>query len=113
MADLGSFCVEWLHQGAGLCVLCENETGTWHKVDPVGPVCDRCMIDRERGLGALMMTANILRELAEEPTEDRAAYDRVMVGMTTYASRYSKSEDWPIRRFNFLQLLDQLTQPTN
>ena len=116
MVELGDFCIEWLHSGAGPCVLCEEETGTgpvgWHKADPVGPVCDRCMIDRERGLGALLMTANVMRELVEVPTEgDHSAYDQVVMAMMAYARRYNIVESaWPIRRFHFLEILEELDE---
>ena len=113
MADLGSFSVEWIDRNAGPCVFCNQDTGTgpvgWHKADPAGPVCDHCMIEAARGLGALMMTANVLRELAEEPIDDARSFQRVVIALRAYAGRYNRSESaWPIRRFHLLEMLDEL-----
>ncbi|MCP3962304.1 MAG: hypothetical protein GY719_31055 [bacterium] len=81
----------------------------WHKADPVGPLCDGCIVDKERGLGALLMTANVIRELSEMP-DDPASYDRQVIALITYARLYNKVESatWPIRRFRFREILDEL-----
>ena len=59
---MSDFSIVWPKQEKGPCVLCGDETGVgavgWrHQGDPVGPVCDGCMVDRERTLGALLMKA--------------------------------------------------------
>ena len=59
---MSDFSIVWLKEQKGPCVLCGDETGVgavgWrHQGDPVGPVCDRCMLDRERILGELLRRA--------------------------------------------------------
>ena len=58
---MSDFSIVWLKQEKGPCVLCGDETGVgavgWHQENPIGPVCDACMLDRERTLGALLMKA--------------------------------------------------------
>ena len=108
------FCIEWRSESAGPCVLCDSATGTgpvgWHKTDPIGPVCDTCMISAYRSLGAVLMTVNVIREIAATRVEDRSAQNRKVIGILTYASRYHKTESatWPFRGFGFLEALDEL-----
>ncbi len=56
---MGDFSIVWLKQQSGPCVLCGAEIGVgavgWrHEGDPVGPVCDACMLNREETLGDLL-----------------------------------------------------------
>lgn len=56
MSDLS---IVWLKESKGSCVFCGDETGVgavgWrHQGDPIGPVCDTCMLDREETLGGLL-----------------------------------------------------------
>ena len=50
--------IVWLKQPKGPCVLCGDETGVgavgYHHADPIGPVCDSCMLEQERVLGELL-----------------------------------------------------------
>ncbi len=61
MAAMSDVSIVWLKEKQGPCVLCGNQTGAglvgWHQGDPVGPVCDTCMVERERTLGALLRKA--------------------------------------------------------
>ncbi len=62
IAVMGDFSIVWLKQPKGPCVLCGAETGVgavgWrHQGDPVGPVCDSCMLGREETLGDLLRLA--------------------------------------------------------
>lgn len=61
MAAMSDFSVVWLKQLMGPCVLCGVKTGVgavgWHQADPIGPVCDTCMLERERTLGDLLRMA--------------------------------------------------------
>ncbi len=59
---MSDFSIVWLKQPRGPCVLCGAETGVgavgWrHQGDPIGPVCDSCMLKRERILGDLLRKA--------------------------------------------------------
>jgi hypothetical protein len=58
---MSDFSIVWLKEQKGPCVLCGGETcvgaAGWHQADPIGPVCDSCMLDRERILGALLRKA--------------------------------------------------------
>ncbi len=55
---MGDFSIVWLKQLKGLCVFCGDQTGVgvvgFHHADPIGPVCDSCMLERERILGELL-----------------------------------------------------------
>ena len=61
---MSDFAIVWLKQEKGPCVLCGDETGVgavgWHQSNPIGPVCDACMLDRERILGVLLMKARVV-----------------------------------------------------
>ena len=119
--SLNDFNVEWLEQEMGPCVLRRGETGIgpvgWHKGNPIGPVCDSCMIDQDRGLGAMLMTVNVVRELAaihidadSGPQDiDPSTEEHVVLAMLTYARRYHKAESaWPVRKFHFLEALAKM-----
>ena len=58
---MNDFAIVWLKQEKGPCVLCGAETGVgavgWHLVDPIGPVCVACMLDREEVLGRVLQKA--------------------------------------------------------
>ena len=59
---MSNYVIVWLNQPRGPCVLCGDETGVGavgrrHEGDPIGPVCDSCMLDRERLLGELLRKA--------------------------------------------------------
>ena len=58
---MSDFSIVWLEQVVGPCVLCGDDTGVgavgWHQADPIGAVCDSCMLDQERILGALLIKA--------------------------------------------------------
>ncbi len=60
-APRNEFAIVWLEQHEGPCVLCHGETGAgavgWHLMDPIGPVCDACMVDREEILGHFLRRA--------------------------------------------------------
>ena len=113
MAGLRDFSIEWIEREMGLCVLCSDETGVgpvgWHKGNPIGPVCDRCLGDAERGLGALMRTINLIREVAIDPSADPGAYDRAVCGLMTWAYLYHRTEAWPARQTGLLKQLEQST----
>ena len=57
----GGVSIVWLKDKKGPCVLCGGETDVgavgWHQRDPIGPVCDACMLEREGFLGALLRKA--------------------------------------------------------
>ncbi len=61
MVAMSDVSIVWLKEKQGPCVLCGVETGSglvgWNLGDPAGPVCDTCMIDQERSLGALLRKA--------------------------------------------------------
>lgn len=113
MAGLGNYSIEWFHKEMGLCVLCSDEVGYgpvgWHSGNPRGPVCDACMIAAERGLGAVLMAVNVLRELALVSTDGRQDHDRVVIAVMTFMRLYDRAEDWPARSFGFLEQLEQIT----
>lgn len=112
------YCIEWQSETDGPCVCCEGVTGTgpvgWHKTEPVGPVCDECMIRECRSLGAVLMTVNVIREISPTPGEGRADHDRKVVGLLTFATCYNMSESktWPFRRIGFLEALEETTDNT-
>lgn len=59
---MSDFSIVWLKEPKGPCVLCGAETGVgavgWrHQGEPIGPVCDSCMRDREETLGGLLRLA--------------------------------------------------------
>ena len=62
---MSDFSIVWAEASKGPCVLCGTETGVgavgWrHQGDPVGPVCDSCMLDREVVLGDLLKRTRAL-----------------------------------------------------
>lgn len=113
MGGLGDYCIEWFHKEMGLCVQCSSEVGWgpvgWHNGNPRGPVCDRCMIGAARGLGAVLMAANVLRELSQVSTDVRQDHDRVVIAIMTFMRLYDGAEDWPVRSCGFLEQLEQIT----
>ncbi len=58
---MSDYSIIWLKQLKGPCVFCGDETGVgavgYHLADPLGPVCDACMLERERALGILLRKA--------------------------------------------------------
>ncbi len=58
---MSDVCIAWFKEKQGPCVLCGDETVAglvgWNQGEPVGPVCDTCMVDQERILGALLRKA--------------------------------------------------------
>ncbi len=60
IAGMSDYCIVWLKEQKGSCVLCGGETGVgavgFHDADPIGPVCDSCMLEQERSLGDLLRT---------------------------------------------------------
>ena len=90
------FSIAWLDRPMGRCVLCSGEIGVgpvgWHEGNPIGPVCDECLIDAERGLGAVLRTVNLVRELAVDPATDAATFDRAATGLMTWAYLYHRTE---------------------
>ncbi len=55
---MSDFSIVWLKQRKGPCIFCGDQTGVgavgFHHGDPIGPVCDSCMLERERLLGELL-----------------------------------------------------------
>ncbi len=62
---MGDFAIVWLEQDKGPCVFCEDKTGVgavgWHQAEPVGTVCDACMLERENILGVELKKARAPR----------------------------------------------------
>ncbi len=58
---MSEYCIVWLKRKRGPCVLCGADTGVgavgWHQADPIGPVCTACMLEREKILGDVLITA--------------------------------------------------------
>ena len=106
---LSDFSIVWLDRPIGRCILCSGETGfgpvAWHRGQPIGPVCDECIADAERGLGAVLWTVNLVRELAVDPATDTASFDRAATGLVTWAYLYHRTEPWPVRPTALLEQL--------
>ena len=98
---LGDFCIRWVDQEVGPCVLCGGETGAgpvgWHQGNPIGVVCDECLLHAERGLGAALRTLNVIRGLAVDPAADLEAYEQMASRLMIWVYVYHRTESWPIR----------------
>ena len=99
--ELESVSIEWIEaDSAPSCVLCQKEVGSgpvgFSKADPVGPVCDDCMLNLHPELGMLLLFANAGRDLANhsrDPLEAAEHRERLM----TIAKIYDASAQWPRR----------------
>lgn len=108
---ISDFCIVWLERPISRCVLCSGEIGfgpvAWHRGNPIGPVCDECIIDAERGLGAVLQTVNLIRELAVDPATRGASFDRAAKRLMTWAYLYHRTEPWSVRPTALLEQMER------
>ncbi len=98
---LESVSIEWLNADPErFCVLCKKEVGSgpvgFSKADPVGPVCDDCMLELHPELGMLLLFANAGRDLANHSRDPLEAAE-YREGLMTLAKIYDVSAQWPRR----------------
>ena len=101
------YCIVWLEREPNACVLCRGEVGQgpvgWYRGNPIGPICDTCLIDNAPGLGRLVLTGNAVREFAVRNEREENS-DEAALTMHAYARLYDQVESlWPIRQVGFLQ----------
>ncbi len=108
---LSDFVIAWLDRPISRCALCSGEIGAgpvgWHRGYPIGPVCDECLIDAERGLGAVLRTINLVRELAVDPATEGPSFDRAAKALMTWAYLYHRTEPWPVRPTALVEQLER------
>ena len=107
---LPDFSIEWLERDEiSICALCSGEVGSgpvgWHKGNPIGAVCDRCLTDHEPRLGAVLLTLNVVRKLALTPAAGRAEAARAAHALMSYAYAYHRAQAWPSRIEGIADLL--------
>ena len=114
--DLGPYSVQWLETPPGPCAACGSPVGSgpvgFSVEEPAGPLCDICLLDRNPGLGMLLMMANVNRELAEQTVqaeESELADDR-MVALMTVAQMYNQGSEWPVRSAGVLTYVSGLEE---
>ncbi len=78
--------------------------------EPVGPVCDGCLLELNRDIGMLMWMAHVVREMAETvaATEEPLKVDQAMLLLMKFAQTYHLGAKWPHRRAAVLDLVDEL-----
>lgn len=109
--ELGPYSVQWLETDPGPCAVCGREVG-WGPVgfkmdDPLGPVCDTCLLELNTELGMLLLMAHTSRELAHQATSAADPREH-LVGLLTFAKVYDQGAKWPRRRIAATQLVDEL-----
>ena len=113
--ELESVSIEWLDLApcCVLCVLCNKEVGSgpvgFSKADPVGPVCDDCMLNLHPELGMLLLFANAGRDLANHSRDPMDAAEH-REGLMTLAEIYDASAQWPRRTEALLHYMRDLTK---
>jgi hypothetical protein len=110
VVEFGDYSIQWLEKSPGRCDICGLTVGC----GPVGftnarvpaPVCDPCLMQRQPGLGTLLLLANITRELAEADVDEP---ERCRDALTAIANFYHRQESftWPMRPLGVLEFLDR------
>ncbi len=109
---LPDFSIEWLERDEiSICALCSGEVGSgpvgWHKGNPIGAVCDRCLADYEPRLGAMLLAINVVRQLAAAPAAGKEDAGRAARALTAFAHAYHRAQDWPARSADIVDLLER------
>ncbi len=64
--------------------------------EPAGPLCDKCLLERNVALGMLLIMANVNRELANQPKpDDPLEADLPKVAPMTFSMIYDQVQVGP------------------
>lgn len=108
--------IRWVTEPTGTCARCGEVVGRgpigYQEGEEPGPVCDRCLIDAEPGLGMLLVAGNLMREVAQDAAAERADLNQVLL-LLVFAKLYDQAEGehWPARPIAWRAWLEELDGP--